>query len=335
MQEIGGHFIFERFDDNQYHDTNLLLSSGRNCLRYIIQKRNIKTIHLPYFLCETLEDICRKENVEIKFYFIDKDFSPLISKDNLRENEFVYIVNFYGMIPPSKLKELESTFKNVIIDSTHDFFDKTKFDADIIYNYRKYFGVPDGACIISDLKLDNSYPKSDSSKKVEELILREEKDMFQHYDTFQEADRFFSGEDICLMSDFTRNYLSAINYDKAKTKRESNFRCLQAELEKYNKMDLSSTCLNYMYPLYVDNGEELRKFLKENNVYSLMLWPNVLGNGASDVEVEYVKNIVLLPIDQRYGSNEMQYISDLINSFYKKDKGYSLSRKMRGIDYVK
>ena len=50
MEEIGCHFKFEKIICNIYHDTNLLLSSGRNCLKYIINERNITTLFLPYFL---------------------------------------------------------------------------------------------------------------------------------------------------------------------------------------------------------------------------------------------------------------------------------------------
>lgn len=50
MEEIGCYFKFEKIIGNIYHDTNLLLSSGRNCLKYIINERNITTLFLPYFL---------------------------------------------------------------------------------------------------------------------------------------------------------------------------------------------------------------------------------------------------------------------------------------------
>ena len=52
MEDIGCHFKFEKFNGNHYHDTDLLLSTGRNCLRYIIRERGIKKLFLPYYLCE-------------------------------------------------------------------------------------------------------------------------------------------------------------------------------------------------------------------------------------------------------------------------------------------
>ena len=64
MEEIGCHFKFEKIIGNIYHDTNLLLSSGRNCLKYIINERNITTLFLPYFLCESLSEVAISENVD-------------------------------------------------------------------------------------------------------------------------------------------------------------------------------------------------------------------------------------------------------------------------------
>ena len=82
MEEIGCHFKFENISGNHYHNTNLLLSSGRNCLRYILRERNIKTLFLPYFLCESLSEVCNLEAVNIIFYNIDENFMPL----NLNES---------------------------------------------------------------------------------------------------------------------------------------------------------------------------------------------------------------------------------------------------------
>ena len=49
------------------------------------------------------------------------------------------------------------------------------FRSDIIYNYRKYFGVPDGACIVSnDLVPNSKYSKGKSLDKVVEMLSRDE-----------------------------------------------------------------------------------------------------------------------------------------------------------------
>ena len=319
MEEIGCHFKFENISGNHYHNTNLLLSSGRNCLRYILRERNIKTLFLPYFLCESLSEVCNLEAVNIIFYNIDENFMPLnLNESQLSENTFLYYVNYYGLLR-DKLNDIVKKYKYVIIDNTHDFFDCNQYDADVIYNYRKYFGVPDGACILSnDLRINNDYPIGKSLNKIIEVVSRDELGKYFHYESFSDADKFFRNEDLCYMSNFTNNYLNGINYEGSLKRRLCNYKFLLNYLKKYNKLNLTSIDLTYMYPLLIDDGDDLRNYLKENNIYSLMLWPNVLLNNSSSKEKKLVKNMVLLPIDQRYSENEMKYIVDTVDNYYQK-----------------
>ena len=91
---------------------------------------------------------------------------------------------------------------------------------------------------------------------------------------------------------------------------------LYESLKKYNQLDLSSKQLTYMYPLFVSDGESLRAYLKSNNIYSLRLWANINWNGANSDEIKKADNMVLLPIDQRYSDNEMEYIASVIDKYY-------------------
>ena len=301
MEEIGCHFKFENIDGNNYHDTNLLLSSGRNCLRYIIKERNINTIFLPYFLCESLTDVSLLENTNIKYYHIDKDYLPIdLDKMRLNDESYLYLVNYYGMLKDD-IKKIVDDYKYVIVDNTHDFFDKDYYNTDVIYNYRKYFGVPDGACIVSDnLKYNHNYQKGKSLNKIIEMVSRDETGEFFHYPSFIEADKYFKNEDLRYMSNFTENYIHSINYEDVLNKRLNNYKMLRVLLSKYNEMDLSNKELTYMFPLRVNkDGEQLRSYLGENNIYSLKLWPNVE-----------------LPIDQRYSNDEMEYMFNVINNYY-------------------
>ena len=76
MKEIGCHFSFESIYGNPYHATDLLFSSGRNCLRYILREKHITTLFLPYFLCESLSEVSSFEGVQIKYYHVDQNLFP-------------------------------------------------------------------------------------------------------------------------------------------------------------------------------------------------------------------------------------------------------------------
>lgn len=321
MEEIGCHFKLEKIIGNNYHNSNLMLSSGRNCLRFIIKERKITTLFLPYFLCESLSEVALAENVEIKYYHVGADLLPLdINKNELNEFSYLYLVNYYGLLA-DKIADLINRFKYVIVDNTHDFFNKDNHSADVIYNYRKYFGVPDGACIVSnDLSHNPNYQIGKSLDKIVEIVSRDETGEFFHYPTFIEADKHFRNEELSYMSNFTSNFLNAIDYNLVLKRRLENYKTLLEMLSKYNKLELNGKELTYMYPLLVDDGTDLRRYLKENNIYAIKLWPNVLWNGANKEEIERVENMILLPIDQRYSTDEMLYISTVINNYFSKNK---------------
>lgn len=317
MEDIGCHFKFENFSGNCYHNTDLLLSSGRNCLRYIIRERQITTLFLPYFLCESLTDVSLKEGINIIYYHLDNNMMPIIDQKQLDENSYLYFVNYYGMLH-EKIEEVINNYKYVIIDNTHDFFDKKKYSADVIYNYRKYFGVPDGACIISnDLQRNEEYNTGKSINKIMEMVSRDETGDFFHYPSFADADKYFSNEDLCYMSHFTRNYLNAIDYYKILKQRLKNYRYLSSKLSDINMLDISKLELSYMYPFFFGEGTDLRDYLQKKGIYSQMLWPNVLWNGSSKDEINLAQQAVLLPIDQRYSINDMEQIVSAVNGFCK------------------
>ena len=71
-----------------------------------------------------------------------------------------------------------------------------------------------------------------------------------------------------------------------------------------------------VYPLLIENGSELRNKLISNKIFCARYWPNVLNN-CKDQSLEYhlAKNIVSLPIDQRYGEGDMSRIISIINQY--------------------
>ena len=321
MEEIGNHFKLEKLDGNKFHQTDLFFSSGRNCLRFIISKRNIKKILIPYFLCETVSESAINEGIEIEYYHIDNNYKPIDMPTNMNSGTFLYLVNYYGILTGEPIIDIVDKYKNVIVDNTHNFYDDNKYGVDTIFNYRKYFGVPDGACIISNLQYDPQLPKSKSLNRIVEFIEREESGKYFHYSTFMEADQYFHNEPISYISQFSDNYLKVINYGNCFTKRLTNYEYLNEKLSKYNLLNISDNIkLNFMYPFLVDDGIGLRKYLLENNIYANLFWPNVYNNGSNNFEISLAENTVLLPIDQRYGLDEMKYISNKILEYNSKTK---------------
>lgn len=111
------------------------------------------------------------------------------------------------------------------------------------------------------------------------------------------------------MSKLTENLLHAIDYEFVKRRRTENFKYLHSKLRKINKLVLSVPEGAFMYPFYVVNGAEIRKQLQQKKIFIPTLWPDVF-NLCNEDELEYdmAKNILPMPVDQRYGVEDMEYM---------------------------
>lgn len=315
-KEIGGYIEFGGLIRNSYYDKNCLaFNSGRNCLRYLIRTKKIQKIFLPYFLCNSMRDASLKENVEIEFYHIKQDFTPDLNYE-LSDNEYVLIVNYYGILNNDQIATIKKQYINIIVDNTQSFFQKALTNIDTIYNCRKYFGVPDGAYLITDTtKNEISLQNSKSSDKIKHLLGRLEESADAYYADFQNSEQILGMEDIMHMSKITEILMGAIDYENSKKCREQNISYLHEKLKSFNKLKLDNIPnMSFMYPFFTENADLIRKKLIEKKIYVPILWPDVLENGEyNNIEHEYVSKIIPIPIDQRYNRQDMEHIINIIS----------------------
>lgn len=312
MKEIGGYFQIEEFVRNEYYKDLVSLNTARNALLYIMEAKNIKKIYIPYYLCECIEVMLKQNELCYEFYRIDKNFNPIFDK-KLLENEYIYIVNFFGQISNKKIYLLKDRFKNIIVDNTHAFYQKPLKGIDTIYNCRKWFGVPDGAYLSTDTKLKVDLEEDKSGLRLAHLIGRFEGRASDFYSEFAETDKKFKHETLKNMSKLTKNFLNAIDYRQVKNVRNSNFDILNMSLKKINRLEIEKSTIPFTYPLYIENAEIIRRKMIEKKIYIPTLWPNVIKeNSLETIEYEFAKNILPIPCDQRYTTKDMEYIVENI-----------------------
>lgn len=314
MREIGGYLEFEKLLSNEYHKYAIALNTARNALVYLVKSKNISKVYLPYYLCDSVYKVCDRENISYEFYHIDKDFMPLFDRP-LNDNEFLYIVNYFGQLDNDKINYFLNRYKNIIVDNVQAFFDKTVCGTYTIYSCRKFFGVPDGAYLagnVDKLPLDTDA----SGDRVKHLLGRfESGKASDYYADFQANDEMFELLPVMYMSDLTHNILGAVDYDKVINKRNENWRILHNALSEINGLDLISPNAPYMYPYYHKNGAQIRKNLIEKKIYIPTLWPNVMGFDGCELEKDYAQNILPLPVDQRYDECDMNAIIEQIKKY--------------------
>ena len=305
MNEIGGYIELDELISNEYYPDLIALNTARNALVYLVRSKGIEKIYIPYFLCDSVSNVCTRENIPFEYYHIDKNFEPIFERE-LKENEFLYIVNFYGQLTEERINALKIKHQHIIVDNVQAFFDSPIGNIPTIYSCRKFFGVPDGAYLSCDsdrLELETDV----SMNRMKHILGRfEGNSASDYYSDFQSNDALFDELPLRYMSKLTHNVLGAIDYNRVMEKRNSNWTLLHILLGEKNKLELNKPNGPYMYPFLCDNGAAVRKKLAEKKIYIPTLWPNVLDFNGCELEKDYAVNILPLPIDQRYGETEMK-----------------------------
>ena len=312
MKEIGGYFGLEQFKSDEWYKDLISLNNGRNALLYLLKVKNVRKLYIPYYLCDVISNMLKMNNYEFEYYRIDSDFMPLFDK-NLHEDEYLYVVNYYGQFTNEKILAIKEQFGQIIVDYTHAFFQKPILGIDTIYTCRKFFGVPDGAYLSTDMRLDEELEIDISKDRMTHLLGRYEGLASDYYNCFRKTDEFFKKEPIKFMSKLTHNILGAIDYERIRKIREQNHAYLESKLYNQNKLILVAPEGAFTYPFYLENGIEIRKTLAQKKIYIPTLWPNVLTDTPEDsIENDYAASILPLPCDQRYGIEDMEYIVEEI-----------------------
>lgn len=305
MKEIGGYIEFEHYRGEMLHENAVALNCGRNCLAYLIKSRGIRKLKAPYFLCDSVLNVCEREGVGKTFYHIDQNFRPVDL--TLQADEWLYLVNLYGQLSNEEIGRYVQRYGRVVVDQANDYFAEPLPGVDTLYTCRKWFGVADGAFLYTDAPLPDDFPVDESFDRMRFLLGRFERSASEFYGEYDANNKLFAHEPIKRMSALTRNLLRGIDYGAVRQTRLKNFEYLQKELGRLNR--LKPRTASFMYPLMVEHGAVVRKRLQAEKIYIPTLWPAVFAVAAPDsLEYRMAENILPLPIDQRYRIEEMEYL---------------------------
>lgn len=311
MRELGGYIELDSYHLPMLHEDAIALNCGRNCLAYLFKSRGIKKLKVPYFICNSIFDVCNREGVEKSYYHIGIDFKPVNLE--LADDEWLYLVNLYGQLSNEEIEDYAERYDRVIVDQANDFFATPIPGIDTFYTCRKWFGVADGAFLYSDSPLSDEFPQDESYNRMEFLLGRYERTASEFYADYNANNKYFKDQPIKRMSKLTRNLLHGIDYEFVERRRQENFMYLQEKLCSINQLNLKPA--TFMYPLMIENGVEVRKKLQAEKIYIPTLWPTVFEvTEADSLEYKMAENILPLPIDQRYRIEDMKYLIEKIRA---------------------
>lgn len=315
MEAIGGYFSLELPLHEEYHKDAIRLNTGRNCLEYILRARGYKKVYVPYYTCEAVMEPINKLGIPYEFYHIDIHFE-IRDRFTLKADEALLYTNYFGLKQRYVEQLAEKTGTRLIVDNTQAFYAKPITGIDTLYTCRKFFGVADGAYLYTDKQLDEEFVQDESYDRMAHLLKRIDLSAVQGFADFRKVDDSLDNQPIRRMSKLTKRIMQSIDYEAAAKKRRENFQLLHEVLGEENNLVLAldEDAVPMIYP-FLAPVKGLREKLIENKVFVARYWPNVLEWATKD-DIEYLLAYQMqpLPIDQRYGKDDMGRIIRLINN---------------------
>lgn len=315
MKIIGGHFELELRNGKAYHPDALALNNGRNSLLYVLKAKQIRTLHVPRYICNSVIKTVESEGVSINFYDLETDFSPKLRHCNFKSNEFLLYVNYFGL-GETIIDSLITKTPNIIIDNTQAFFSPRRDGIDAIYSPRKFFGVPDGGYLYTNTLLNLSLEAEESSRRFTHLIQRVEKGYDNSKQLYLRHEDTINHLSLKKMSLLTARILKSIDYDAVLKRRLRNMQLYHSKLAGINDLSVPTTIAPIIYPLYLKGkGDDLRQILKKKGIIVTRYWASAFDRLSPDTfEDDLATDLIGLPIDQRYNDEDISYVSKTIKS---------------------
>jgi hypothetical protein len=317
MKPIGGYFELElKKGLHQYHDTPYMMKSGRSSLHYLLAFVKPTLVYIPYYTCNALLEPFDVSGTRYEFYEINEQLEPKEVID-LNAGEYFLYVNYLDL-KRDTVDMLSARYgQNLIVDCTQAFFMKGNGVSWYFNSCRKFFGVPDGSYLYapdgSDLPV---FTASNEGYIIDHLIKRFNGHPGEGYKYFQENE-VLAGSEIAAMSRLSEYLLSAIDYDEVIQKRCGNYKYLHQRFAGTNLFiaELPVAAVPMSYPLLL--GRQIDKLpLFKQDIFIPTFWVDTLDRikNSFEVEKDITKNLLPLPIDQRFTTADMETVCmSLIN----------------------
>lgn len=328
------------------------LSTGRSSIEFAIRaieerKLDLKKVAvLPSFTCDTVFEPFLKRGYDVHYYPVGRDLTT--TSDAILETALKYdasIVLFHRYFGFDTLEGqvdrmcgvLRGLGKYTIEDCTQCLYsDIPRADSDYtVGSIRKWTGTPDGGFIVSHHSWLNNKPSSydvELEKAKVEASYAKYHYLFNHQgDKGEMLAKYRKAEDIldCQAEIYAISEMSVmvqanLNKEELVLKRRENFDYLSNKLSSRIK-PVFHLGINKEVPLYfpvlVDDRASLQKHLVTNAIYAPVVWPK---DDKQPTQCEGAENaynhLLCIPIDQRYGEDEMNRIVKVINDFYSKSQ---------------
>lgn len=314
---IGGYFELELpRTSTTFFSGFRKFQSARAAFSALLKTGNPKRVWVPKYICDAM--LTPLINLEIEHIFYDlNDVLDISTSIELQAEDWLLYVNYFG-ICSQKVNSLLDRFnpEQIVLDYSQAFFAPLHHHVlATIYSPRKFFGVPDGGLLHSQLLIPQCAGTDTSSfSRMEHLLQRLGSSPEAGFAAYQRAEKCLDDlSEPKQMSLLSERILSSIDFDAVQEKRKENFQTLHhllknsdPLLEEINTMD-TPLC----YP-YFSSDDALRQHLIKNKIFIATYWHDAGMRLDAKISDRFIRNMLPLPIDQRYGTTDMERIASII-----------------------
>ena len=325
------------------------LSTGRSAIQFVIntiEERNPrlkKVAVLPSFTCDTVFEPFLKSGYEVYYYPVENNLTT--ASDAILETVFEHdasIVLFHRYFGFDTLDGqvdrmcgvLRELGKYSIEDCTQCLYSGIpRADSDFtVGSIRKWTGTPDGGFAVCREDRFNKKPfKSDTALEEAKIkasyakycyLFEKKGEKGKLLAMYRSAEEILDNQEVIYgISNMSAKVQANLNVSELVNKRRKNFEFLSKELKQYITpvFTLQDREVPLYIPILVDDRGALQNHLVANAIYAPVVWPK---DEQQPIQCEGAENayehLLCIPIDQRYGTDDMERIVEVINDFYKK-----------------
>lgn len=322
------------------------LSTGRSATRLVLQtieerNPNVKKVALiPSFTCYTVIDPFIDFGYEVHTLPLSLDLrtSPeeILQSVEQTGTDVLLVHRYYGFDTLPGFNEIVEALRNkgvvVIEDCTQCLYsDFPVSDADyFVGSIRKWCGVPDGGfATCRDGNFEHK-PNCSDEKMVEakrvaselkyQFLFESKGDKPTFKTKYREAEELLDNQTVYYsIGELSARIQAELDVDELKQKRRANYKVLLKGLQNVAGLSILFQVLPdevtpLYFPILVDNRAQWQDLLADNDIYAPVVWPKADQCPVIDTNSQTIYDRILcIPIDQRYGTDDMERIVNVIN----------------------
>lgn len=289
-------------------------------------------VWVPSYICPTVSSAVAQLGLTARVYPERPGGAPWRNAPQPAPGDFVIVVHYFGLLNQPAIEWLDSYSRRnwtVLEDCVQaPYTDGAGERGDYaITSLRKWWPAADGAVLsaAAELSVPALLPPNEafiSRRTAAKLLRAVHAGEMTSLGWVCESEELLERDAPREPSWMSTRLLNASDAEGARNTRRANWSELSRGLGRHARVEpvferLNRTETPLAYPILVRESERdpLRRFLQELQIYCAVHWP--LGRDASSLDLDLSRRMLSLPLDQRYGTIQMQYVVSCINDFYR------------------